>query len=284
MKRLVPFLLLFPLVACGKPAAPAPPLVSPQWLRDHRAEVVLVDVQTTPELYEKGHLKGAVHLDFEKLRVDKKRLAPTSELAARFGELGIDESTPVVLYDEKHGRNSGYVWYALTQLGHPSVSILDGHMDAFEGELETGPGPKVEPKTYHPRKQPEVVSTEWVKEHMGKVPMLDARPVEQYTGEKPKEGMKGGHIPGAASVPWDAFTGKDGRYLDEKDADEVLAKLLGKVPAKDEEIVLYCNTYHQAGHLNFVLARLGYTNLKAYEASMKEWEAKDEPLEKGGKP
>jgi len=282
MKRLA--WLLFLLVACDEPAAPAPPLVTPGWLREHRADVVLLDVQSKKDLYEQGHIKGAIWVDFEQFRVDKKHLAPEDVLVKKLGELGIDENTQVVIYDEKHGRNSGYVWYVLRQLGHGKVAILDGHMDAFKGELEKGSPPAVTPKTYKPRRAPEVVSAEWVKEHLGKVPMLDARPVEQYTGEKPKEGMKGGHLPGASSVPWDAFTGADGRYLDEKAARAKLAGLVGRELKPDEEIVVYCNTYHQAAHIHWVLARLGFKDIKAFDTSMKEWEALDLPRTTGARP
>jgi thiosulfate/3-mercaptopyruvate sulfurtransferase len=282
MKRFAWFLFL--LAACDETAAPAPPLVSPDWLREHRSEVVLLDVQSRKELYEKGHLKGAVWVDFEQFRTGKKQLAAADVLAKRLGELGIDENTWVVVYDEKHGRNCGYAWYVLKQLGHERMSILDGHMDAFASELETGPAPAVAAKTYRPRRTPQVVSSAWVKERLGKVPMLDARPVEQYTGEKPKEGMKGGHLPGAVCVPWDAFTGKDGRYLDETASRAALAKLAGRELGEDEEIVVYCNSYHQAAHVHWVLDRLGYKDIKAFDASMKEWEELDWPRTTGEKP
>jgi thiosulfate/3-mercaptopyruvate sulfurtransferase len=280
MKYLFSFLVL--AAVCS--AAPAPPLVSPEWLREHRAEVVLLDVQTKKELYEKGHLKGAVWVDFEQFRNEKKQLASADVLAARLGALGIDENTQVVIYDELHGRNGGYVWYVLKQVGHERVSILDGHMDAFAAELESGAPPVVEPKTYKPRRAPQVVSPEWIKERLGKLPMLDARPMEQYTGVKPKEGMRGGHLPGAVCVPWDAFVGKDGRYLDEKAARAALVQLAGKELRADEEIVVYCNSYHQAAHVHWVLERLGYKDIKAFDASMKEWEALDWPRTMGEKP
>jgi thiosulfate/3-mercaptopyruvate sulfurtransferase len=285
--RVLTFLFLLLGLACAqdepRAVAPAPPLVSAQWLREHRGEVILLDIQSSRALYEKGHIPGARYLDFETLRTKEKRLEGQETLAARFGALGIDESTGVVAYDELHGRNAGYVWYALTQLGHPAVSLLDGHIDGFKDELEAGPPPAVAAKAYRPRAEPQVVTGEWVKEHVG-MAMLDARPVEQYTGAKPKEGMKGGHIPGAVSVPWDLFTGPDGRYLDEPAARAVLfARVQREIP-RDEEIVVYCNSYHQAAHLHFVLDRLGYKNIRAYDASMKEWEKKDWPRATGDQP
>jgi thiosulfate/3-mercaptopyruvate sulfurtransferase len=280
MRYVFPFLVF--AAVCN--AAPAPPLVSPEWLREHRADVVLLDVQSTKELYEKGHLKGAVWVDFEQFRTEKKQLAPGDVLSRKLGELGVDENTHVVVYDEKKGRNCGYVWYVLKQLGHERMSILDGHMDAFAGELEAGPSPAATARTYKPRREPQVVSAEWVKERLGKLPMLDARPLEQYTGVKPKEGMRGGHLPGAVCVPWDAFVGKDGRYLDEKAARETIAKLAGRELGSGEEIIVYCNSYHQAAHVHWVLDRLGFRDIKPFDASMKEWEKLDWPRTTGEKP
>lgn len=282
------FLLLTVAAACGveepKPAVTAPPIMSADWLRAHRDAVVLVDMQTDRETYEKGHIPGAAYAFYEDFRTDDKKLASADELARALGALGIDEDTHVVIYDEKHGRNAGYLWYALRQLGHGAVSILDGHMDAFKNELVTGPPPAVEPKTYRPRRKPEVVTGEWVKENLGEVTILDARPTGQYTAEEPKKGMKGGHIPGALSVPWNVFTGPDGLYLDDEAARAALFARTGRELAPDEEIVLYCNSYHQAAHLQFVLSRLGFTNLRPYDASMREWEKMDWPRTTGEKP
>jgi thiosulfate/3-mercaptopyruvate sulfurtransferase len=106
-------MLSFLVLAAVCSAAPTPPLVSPEWLREHRDEVVLLDVQSKRELYEKGHVKGAVWVDFERFRTEKKQLAAADVLARRLGELGIDEDTWVVVYDDLHGRNCGYVWYVL---------------------------------------------------------------------------------------------------------------------------------------------------------------------------
>jgi thiosulfate/3-mercaptopyruvate sulfurtransferase len=283
MRRLAVLAIVL-AAACSKTTAPLPPtnpLVDATWLREHRDEVVLVDMQSTPELYGKGHLNGALYANVEDFRDEDKNLAPVAQLTAKLGSLGIDANTHVVAYDEKYGRNAGWLWYVLEQLGHTRMSLLDGGMDAFAGELEIGAPPSVEPKEYVARKNPtNVVDVAWVQQHLGDAVFLDARPVEQYTGEKPKEGMLPGHLPGARSLPWDAFRGPDGRYLDKEGA----AALVKGLP-KDRDLVLYCNSYHQAAHLQFQLARLGFTNLKAFDGSLKAWQ-KDpsRPLKTGNEP
>jgi len=291
--RKLAWLVLALAAACGKeerpatpaPAVQAPYLVDAAWLRDHRDEVVLVDMQSTKDLYEKGHIQGARHIEVDDLRGPDKNLLPEAELAQRLGALGIDENTHVVVYDEKNGRNAGWMWFALDQLGHGAVSLLDGNMAPFAGELEAGPGPRFEARTYHPRHAPrDIVDTGWVQENLGTAVFLDARPPEQYTGAKPKEGMKGGHLPGAINVPWDAFVGPDGRYLSVEEARARLAQFVNGEPFRGATLVPYCNSYHQAAHLHFQLRRLGYDRIKAYDGSMKAWEKAGLPEKKGEQP
>ncbi|MHC4547372.1 MAG: sulfurtransferase [Planctomycetota bacterium] len=260
-------------------------LVDAAWLHAHRAEVAVVDMQSERKLYERGHLAGAVHATVEDFRTDRKLLRPRAELERKLGALGIDRDTHVVVYDEKYGRNAGWLWFTLTQLGHRAVSLLDGHLDAWKDRLETGPPPAVAPRTYRARHDPtDLVDAVWVHARLGRILLLDARPTEQYTGVKPKKGMMGGHIPGAVNVPWDSFLGPDKRYLDEEAARAVLAERVARRITKETPIVLYCNSYPQAAHLHFQLARLGYANLKAFDGSMREWEAQGLPRKKGARP
>jgi thiosulfate/3-mercaptopyruvate sulfurtransferase len=296
MKRSVLILALL-AAACGQekterqeptgpiqPAKSAPFLVDAAWLKANRDSVVLVDMQSSKDLYEKGHIAGAVYANVEDFRDDGiKDLLPTDELEEVLGDLGIDENTYVVVYDEKRGRNATWLWFTLTELGHGEVSLLDGQMDGFE--LVSGPPPAVEKKTYRARREPpDIVDMAYVQGRIGKALMVDARPHGQYTAEKPKKKMKGGHIEGAVNVPYLTFVGEDGKYLSKDAARKKFEAIVGHDVAPDDEIVLYCNSYHEGAHVQFQLARLGYTNLKAYDPGMKEWEKKGLPLKTGDQP
>jgi len=293
MKHIAILALTAVLAACGGegkpeaapgPAVSKPPIVDAAWLREHRDEVVVVGMHRSRETFEKGHVPGAVYADVEDFRTKDKLLKPRAELERRLGELGIDADTYVVAYDDRDGYNAGWLWFILTQLGHGAVSLLDGNIGAWEG-LETGPPPEVEEKTSRARRDPpDIVDADYVQARMGKSIIVDARVPEQYTGEKPKKGMKGGHVPGAINVPWNTFHDESGRYLDVPAARAALASRVDGEPWKDNEVILYCNSYHASSHLHFHLARLGYTNLKAYDGSMKDWEARDLPLKKGEQP
>jgi len=270
MRPFLPACAALLAAACSrKPELPAaPPLVDADFVRNHRDAIVLVDMQSERALYEKGHVPGAVHADLEDFRVQKNYLAPRKDLEERLGALGIDRETHVVVYDELYGRNAGWLWFVLTQLGHTRVSLLDGHMDAFRDELETGPGTTPRPKRYESRRAPpDLVDADEVAARSKDAVLIDARPEEQYTGEKPKKGIRPGHIPGAINVPWESFRGPDRRYLTAEEA----APILERIP-RDRELILYCHTYHMASHVHFQLARFGYTNVKAFDGSIEEWQ------------
>jgi len=190
-----------------------------------------------------------------------------------------------VVYDNTRGRNASWLWFALDKLGHGEISLLDEPLSRFEGRLVKGPPPKVEAKRYRARTEPsDIIDAEGVRARMGEALILDARPHVQYTAERPKKKMRGGHVEGAYSVPYTTFHGKNGKYLDEQEARAVIERIVGRPVEKDEEIVLYCNSYHEASNVHFHLDRLGFSNILAYDGSMKDWEQRGLPTKKGEQP
>ena len=279
--------LLVVAIACGGDSAePAPggvaPLVDPAWLVRQAGEVVVVDLQETPADYAKGHFKGAVHAQVEDFRTADKRLADVAVLAERLGRLGIDAQSHVVAYDNRGGYHAAWLWYTLTQLGHRRVSILDGGIAALGSNVVPGPppGPPVA-KKYLPRKRPtNVVTAEWVTENLSKAFLVDARVTAQYSGEKPKRGIRPGHLPGAVNLPAALFLQPDFTFVSDRRAAEIAAHL-----PRDRDLVLYCNTYMAGSLLQFNLARAGFDRIQAFDGSMLLY-GKDlsRPLVTGAKP
>jgi thiosulfate/3-mercaptopyruvate sulfurtransferase len=260
------------------PAGAAPFVVDADWLRRYRDEVVVVDLQKTAEDFRKAHFAGARYLDVEELRDDDKLLADAGTLCAILGRLGIDADTHVVAYDNRKGYNAGLLWYALWQLGHREISLLDGQVDALAAsDLASGSPPAPRTLTYVARSEPiGVVDSAWVVDHLEDGYFLDARVPEQFTGEKPKKGIAPGHLPGAVNLPWDRFLRRDGTYVDGAG----LAQATSGLP-RDRDIVLYCNTYQAAASVHFQLARAGFTRIIAFDGSIKLYQRdKTRPLER----
>jgi len=281
--------LIVLLAACSKQDARRTPLpageptamvIDAATLRADRDRIVLVDMQSKREDYEKAHIPGAVYANLEDFRTKDKYLAPVADLERTLGALGIREDSWVVAYDEKDGRNATWLWYTLTQLGHVRFSLLDGNMRDFRDELESGPGEKPEAVTYVARKQPtNVVDLAWVEKNRDHILLLDTRPMEQFTGEKPKKDMKAGHIPGSLHFHRSALLKDNGSYLSVDEAKQL--PIVKELP-KDEPIVVFCNTYHDGAHMQWQLTRLGFTNLKAWDGGFVEYTADDSlPLETG---
>jgi len=278
--------LLVVAIACGgesaKPAPlAAPPLVDTAWLKNHADQVVVVDLQKTVADYAKGHFDGAVYAGVEDFRTPDKLLLDVEALTERLGRLGIDADSHVVLCDNRDGYNAAWLWYTLHQLGHRRVSILDGGVGALGSHVVPGSPPAVVMREYVPRKRPSnVVSVDWAVRNLGKAFFLDARIDEQYTGETPKKGFAPGHLPGAINLPYPLFLNPDHTFVSAAKARQIAAHL-----PRDQDLVLYCNTYQAAALVQFHLFRAGFSRILAFDGSILAY-AKDRsrPLVTGTDP
>jgi thiosulfate/3-mercaptopyruvate sulfurtransferase len=89
--------------------------------------------------------------------------------------------------------------------------------------------------------------------------------------EYPQEGvLRGGHIPGARSVPWATAANPDGTFKDAAALREIYTHSLGLKP--DDSIVAYCRIGERSSHTWFVLKYLlGYQHVRNYDGSWTEW-------------
>ena len=106
--------------------------------------------------------------------------------------------------------------------------------------------------------------------------LVDVRSPQEYSGERmhmpdyPNEGaLRGGHIPGAKSIPWAQAVREDGTF---KSADDLSALYGAKAITPDKEVVAYCRIGERSSHTWFVLTYLlGYPNVRNYDGSWTEW-------------
>ncbi|MCC6406074.1 MAG: hypothetical protein IT453_02830 [Planctomycetes bacterium] len=263
----------------------APTIVSTKWLASSGARVVLLDTREKPESFTEGHLPNALHCPVTSLRTtrddvpDELMLAP--DLAKRFGALGIDGETPVVVYADEKLQDATQVLLALVALGHQRVAVLEGGLSAWKAEgraLSTTPTTPT-PKTYTPKleRAPFAVELARVAEtsRSGAAKILDVRPADAFRGEKVTE-ARGGHIPGSCNRPYTEDVVTDaGTWW--KPVDELERAYAALGFAKDDEIIVTCRTGHQASLEWFTLHYvLGYRNVRWYDGSFKEWAARSE--------
>lgn len=264
-------------------------LVSTEWLAEHLQDpnVRIVESNEDPLVYPSGHIPGAVQIDWttdlnDPLRRDYIAAADFAALVSRFG---ITPDTTVVLYGDRNNWWACYAFWVFQLFGHTNARILDGGRLKWEkeGRPLTREVPSYAPSTYPvpPQRQDAVhrAFREQVLTHsQSGGQLVDVRSPDEYTGAKlhmpeyPQEGaMRGGHIPGAKSVPWArAINPEDGTF---KTADDLRAIYQGekKLDPKKETIA-YCRIGERSSHTWFTLKYLlGFESIRNYDGSWTEW-------------
>lgn len=266
-----------------------PLLVEADVLQGHldNPRLLVVDLTKT-ESYTRGHVPGAVYLDYAHIvRMEKPvgGLLPTpSQLNVVFSNLGLTPETHVVAYDDEGGGKAARLLWTLEAAGHRHYSLLNGGMHVWLNEghpVDTTvctPQPTNYPVTLSPQCEA-VVQRDFILEHLDDpaVALLDARSPAEYTGEK-LYASRGGHIPGAINIEWTEFMDQS-HNLRIKSIAELRNMLEEKGFTSDRTVVAYCHTHHRSAHTWFVLKYLGYT-ARGYEGSWSDWGNRpDTPVE-----
>ena len=260
-------------------------LVTTQWLADNLDAPGLVVVESDEDvlLYDTGHIPGAVKIDWHLDLNDPvtRDYVDGDGFAALMGRAGISRDTTVVIYGDTNNWWAAYALWVFSLFGHPDVRLLNGGRAAWvaEGRPMTREVPTPAPGDY-----PVVVRDDSrlrafkddVLAHLGK-PMIDVRSPGEYSGELlhmhdyPQEGaLRGGHIPGAANVPWAKAAAEDGRFRDRAELEEIY--LDGAGLAAGDDVVAYCRIGERSSHTWFVLTHLlGFENVRNYDGSWTEW-------------
>jgi thiosulfate/3-mercaptopyruvate sulfurtransferase len=271
-------------------------LVETAWAAEHLKDpkVRLVEVDVDTAAYGEGHIPGAIGWNWktdleETLERDIVKKATLEKLLARSG---IANDTAVVLYGDNNNWFATYAFWLLKYYGHPDARIMNGGRAKWiaEGRPMTKEFPKV-PATAYKAKGPEksirVVRDEVIGA-VGKkgLALVDVRSPKEFSGEilapenLPQEGaQRGGHIPGAANIPWSQAVKEDGTF---KNADDLKQLYQGKGVTSDKEIIAYCRIGERSSHTWFVLKYLlGYAKVRNYDGSWTEYGSLvDVPIER----
>jgi len=263
-------------------------LVDGEWLAAHLDDPSIRVVESNEDvlLYDTGHIPGAVHIDWRgDLQDDLTRdYVSVESFAAVCAKNGITPETTVVFYGDKSNWWSCYALWAFRLFGHEKVKVLDGGRDKWkaDGREFTREKPKYSPTEYPvpaKRRDDEIRAfyADTLAHAKAKKPLIDVRSPGEYKGEithmpeYPQEGvLRGGHVPGARSVPWKTAANDDGTFKSFDALKAIYTDNLGLNP--DDDIVAYCRIGERSSHTWFVLNYLlGYTNVRNYDGSWTEW-------------
>ncbi len=263
-------------------------LVSTDWVADHLSDPSIRIVESNEDtlLYASGHLPGAVHVDWTADLNDQIRrdYITSKGFAALMSRIGATPKTTVVFYGDKNNWWACYAFWVFQLFGHKNARVMDGGRLKWEkeGRSLTREVPSYAATKYPavPRKDAPIRAfRQQVISHVkSKGQLVDVRSPEEYAGTRmhmpdyPNEGaLRGGHIPGAKSIPWArAINPEDGTF---KTAAE-LTDLYGKTNQlkKDKPTIAYCRIGERSSHTWFALKYLlGFRNVKNYDGSWTEW-------------
>jgi thiosulfate/3-mercaptopyruvate sulfurtransferase len=272
-------------------------LVTTSWLADHLKEDGLVVVESDEDvlLYDTGHIPGALKVDWHTDLNDPttRDYVDGEKFAQVMGSRGIGRDTTVVLYGDKNNWWAAYALWVFSLFGHEDVRLLDGGRTLWEAEGRevTRDAPSPSPVDYPVVQRDDSRIRAFqadVLEHVG-LPLVDVRSPGEFSGELlhmpdyPQEGaMRGGHIPGAASVPWARAAAEDATFKSREDLEAIYQGDVGLSP--DDDVVAYCRIGERSSHTWFVLTHLlGFDHVRNYDGSWTEWgNSVRVPIETGG--
>ncbi len=274
-------------------------IVSTQWLERHMGSDDLVVVESDEDvlLYEVGHIPGAVKIDWHlDLNDPVTRDYIDGEAFARLmSAKGITRDTTIVVYGDKSNWWAAYAMWVFTLFGHEDVRLLDGGRALWqaEGRDMTRAVPSRETTHYPVVARDDSIERAYlpaVLDFLGGQ-LVDVRSEPEYTGERthmpdyPQEGaLRGGHIPGAVSVPWAKAANDDGTFRSRAELEQIYLTEQGLDP--NEPVVAYCRIGERSAHSWFALKHLlGFNDVRNYDGSWTEWgNLVRVPIVKGSEP
>jgi thiosulfate/3-mercaptopyruvate sulfurtransferase len=273
-------------------------LVSTQWVEDHMEDTDRIRIVESNEdilLYDTGHIPNAVKIDWVNDLQDEivRDYVGSERFAELCSERGIANDTTVVFYGDKNNWWACYAFWVFKLFRHEKCLIMDGGRRKWveENRSITTEVPSFPTTTYRAAEQDATIRAfrDEVYGHMrAGLPLVDVRSPAEFSGllthmpDYPQEGaMRGGHIPGARSVPWSRAVAENGTFKTREELEAIYLQEKGLKP--DDDVVAYCRIGERSSHTWFVLKYLlGFDRVRNYDGSWTEWgNLVGAPIEKG---
>ncbi len=275
-----------PVIAAKRYARPEA-LVSTEWLAEHQndASLRILECDEDVLLYELGHIPGAQKIDWHVDLNDSliRDYVDREQFQRLLRSRGIDESTTVVFYGDKNNWWASYAFWVFQLFNFTNAKLLDGGRAKWEAEGRpvTEERPVFAPTQYEAPERSDAKIRAFAgdarRQSKEAKPLVDVRSPQEFTGERthmadyPQEGtLRGGHIPGARSVPWARAANADGSFKSALELRAIYEREQGLTPTDD--VITYCRIGERSAHTWFVLSYLlGYDMVRNYDGSWTEW-------------
>jgi thiosulfate/3-mercaptopyruvate sulfurtransferase len=259
-------------------------LVDADWVEANldTAGVVLVEVDEDASAYDKGHIRGAVKVDWQKDLQDPVRrdFVDKTGFEALLSERGISNDDTVVLYGGNNNWFAAYAYWYFKLYGHDNVKLLDGGRKKWELESRelSKDVPQRAKTSYVAQEQDSSIRAfrDDVVAAIGKLNLVDVRSPDEFTGKllapahlPQEQAQRAGHVPTARSIPWSKAANDDGTFK----TDDDLRTIYGDAGVDfGKDTIAYCRIGERSAHTWFVLHELlGQANVKNYDGSWTEY-------------
>ncbi len=270
-------------------------LVTADWAQDNLGApgIVFVEVDEDTSAYDKGHIEGAVKLDWKTDLQDPLRrdFVDREQFEQLLSAKGIGNDDTVVLYGGNNNWFAAYAYWYFKLYGHEQVKLLDGGRKKWELDSRPLSADAVErPATQYSAEEADTsirAFRDEVVAAIGRQNLVDVRSPDEFSGKLvapahlPQEGaQRPGHIPTAVNVPWSKAANEDGTF---KSDDELRALYADAGLDESKDTIAYCRIGERSSHTWFVLRELlGQQNVKNYDGSWTEYGSLvGVPIEKG---
>jgi thiosulfate/3-mercaptopyruvate sulfurtransferase len=261
-------------------------LVETDWVKANLGKpgIKLVEIDVDTKAYDAGHIPGAVGFNWQTQLQDQLRRDIISRDAFEklVGGAGISPNDLVILYGDNNNWFAAYGFWLFKIYGHKEVRLMDGGRVKWLNEGDkpmTTEVPQITPVPYRVKETHlELRATLPLiyEAQKGKWNLVDVRSPDEFTGKviappgMTETAQRGGHIPGAKSIPWSMAVAPDGTF---KTPDE-LEKIYFEQKGVDRKLdtIAYCRIGERSSHTWFVLTYLlGLKNVKNYDGSWTEY-------------
>ena len=260
-------------------------LVDADWAEQHidDTSIRFVEVDVDTAAYDEGHIPGAVGWNWTSQLSDgiRRDIVSRDELEKLLSDSGIGPDTTIVLYGDNNNWFAAWAYWQLKLFGVEDVRILNGGRKLWVAESRptatdvqdyAATGIRLgEPDFSHRAFRDDVL-----KQVESDGALVDVRSPAEFSGELlapaalPQEGaQRGGHVPGAANIPWASAVREDGTF---KDAEELRELYGAKGITADRDVIAYCRIGERSSHTWFVLHELlGFDRVRNYDGSWTEY-------------
>ena len=244
--------------------------------------LVLVEVDEDVSAYDKGHIRGAVKIDWKTELQDPVRrdFVDKTGFEQLLSAKGIANDDLVILYGGNNNWFAAYAYWYFKLYGHTNVKLLDGGRKKWEldsRELVTDVPSR--PATEYKAKEQDLsirAFRDEVVEAIGKQNLVDVRSPDEFSGKllapahlPQEQSQRAGHIPTARSIPWSKAANDDGTF---KSDDELRALYTEAGVDLNKDTIAYCRIGERSSHTWFALRELlGIENVKNYDGSWTEY-------------